>query len=100
MIREAEVLRPLVEECLDDDPAVRSTIATVCERIHKIKDLAYTKEPPQENLQLIIYAWKLNVQQRDDKYCLVINCNLLCIHHIYVGLAPMLVLTHKQASYI
>jgi len=27
---EAEVLRPLVEECLDDDPAVRPTIAAVC----------------------------------------------------------------------
>jgi len=30
---EAEVLRPLVEECLDNDPAVRLTIAVVCERI-------------------------------------------------------------------
>ena len=34
---EAEVLRPLVEECLDDDPAVRPTIATVCERIQGIR---------------------------------------------------------------
>ena len=33
MIGEAEVLRPLVEECLDYDPTVRPTIATVCERI-------------------------------------------------------------------
>ena len=30
---EAESLRSLVEECLDNDPAVRPTIATVCERI-------------------------------------------------------------------
>ena len=29
---EAEILRPLVEECLDNDPAVRPTIAAVCER--------------------------------------------------------------------
>ena len=35
MIGEAEVLRPLVEECLDDDPAVRPTMATVYERIYK-----------------------------------------------------------------
>ena len=34
MIGEAEVLRRLVEECLDDDPAVRPTIATVCETNH------------------------------------------------------------------
>ena len=34
---EAEVLRLLVEECLDDDPAVRLTIATVCERIQVSK---------------------------------------------------------------
>ena len=47
MIGEAEVLRPLVEECLDDDPAVRPTIATVCERIQVCKD-AYMKESPQE----------------------------------------------------
>jgi len=33
MSGEGEVLRPLVEECLDDDPAVRPTIATVCKRI-------------------------------------------------------------------
>ena len=37
MIEEAEVLRPLVEECLDDDPAVRPTIATVCERMKGIR---------------------------------------------------------------
>ena len=51
MIREAEVLRPLVEECLDDDPAVRPTIATVCERIQVSKD-AYMKEPPQNVITL------------------------------------------------
>ena len=44
MIGEAEVLRPLVEECLDDDPAVRPTIATVSERIQVSKD-AYMKSP-------------------------------------------------------
>ena len=42
MIGEAEVLRPLVKECLDYDPAVRPTMATVCERIQVSKD-AYMK---------------------------------------------------------
>ena len=51
MIGEAVVLRPLVEECLDYDPAVRPTIATVCERIQVNKD-AYMKESPQDVITL------------------------------------------------
>ena len=51
IIGEAEVLRPLVEECLDDDPAVRPTIATVCERIQVNKDV-YMKELTQECITL------------------------------------------------
>ena len=51
MIGEAEVLRLLVEECLDDDPAVRPTIATVCERIQVSKDV-YMKEYPQDVITL------------------------------------------------
>ena len=51
MIGEAEVLRPLVEECLDDDPAVRPTIATVSERIQVNKD-ACMKEPLQDLITL------------------------------------------------
>ena len=51
MIGEAEVLKPLVEECLDDDPAMRPTIATVCERIQVSKD-AYLKECPQDVITL------------------------------------------------
>ena len=53
MIGEAEVLRPLVEECLDDDPAVRPTIATVCERILVNKD-AYMKESPQDVFTVLL----------------------------------------------
>ena len=56
MIGEAEVLRPLVEECLDDDPAVRPTIATVCERIQVSKDACVSPQQCitlyQENQQL------------------------------------------------
>ena len=51
MIGEAEMLRPLVEECLDDDPAVRPTIATVCGRIQVSKDV-YMKECPQDVITL------------------------------------------------
>ena len=51
MIGEAEVLRRLVEECLDDDPAVRPTIASVCERIQVSKDV-YMKECPRECITL------------------------------------------------
>jgi len=50
MIGEAEVLRPLVEECLDNDPAIRPTIPAICERIQLNKD-AY-KESPQDNITL------------------------------------------------
>ena len=53
MIEEAAVvLKPLVEECLDDDPAVRPTIATVCERIQENKDF-YTKESPQDIITVL-----------------------------------------------
>ena len=52
MTREAKVLRRLVEECLDDDPAVRPTIASVCERIQVSKD-AYMKEYPQDVITVL-----------------------------------------------
>ena len=51
MIGEAEVLRSLVEECLDYDPVVRPSIATVCERIELSKD-ACMKEFPQDFISL------------------------------------------------
>ena len=83
MIGEAEVLRPLVEECLDYDPAVRPTIATVCERIQVSKD-AYKKEYPQDVISLYhqveqqkIEIEKLrneNEQQRFKKVS--INCKI------------------------
>ena len=49
MTGETEVLRALVEECLDYDPAVRPTIATVCERIQVSKD-AYMNECPHDSV--------------------------------------------------
>ena len=66
MIGEAKVLRPLVEECLDDDPAVRPTITTVCERIQVSKD-AHMKESPQEYITLYQQMEQLNIenQQKD-----------------------------------
>jgi len=61
MIGEAEELKQLVEECLDDDPAVRPTIATVCERIETSKD-ACIKESPQE----CITVYQDNEQQKAE----------------------------------
>ena len=61
MTGEAEVLRPLVEECLDDDPAVRPTIATVCGMIQASKD-AYMKECPKEYITL----YQQNEQLRNE----------------------------------
>ena len=51
MIGEAEVLRPLVEECLDNDPSVRPIAASVCERIQVAKD-AYVRKCPQDIIML------------------------------------------------
>ena len=65
-IGEAEVLRPLVEECLDDDPAVRPTIATVCDRIQVNKD-AYMKESPQECITLYQENQLLRVETVQQK---------------------------------
>ena len=59
MIGEAEVLRQLVEECLDDDPAVRPTIATVCERIQVSKDV-YMKEAPQNVITVLQHVEQLS----------------------------------------
>ena len=59
MIGEAEVLRPLVEECLDDDPSVRPTISTVCVGIQVSKD-AHLKESPED----VITLYQLNEQMR------------------------------------
>ena len=67
MIGEAEVLRPLVEECLDYDPAVRPSIATVCERIQVNKDEYTRKETPPDIitvLQEVKLLRKVNVQQK------------------------------------
>jgi len=58
---EAEILRPLVEECLDDDPAVRPTITAVCERIQVSKDV-YTKESPQDVITL-----HQQMEQKDEE---------------------------------
>ena len=58
---EAEVLRPLVEECLDDDPAVRPTITAVCERIQVSKDV-YMEESPQDFITLHQQVEQKNIE--------------------------------------
>ena len=64
MIGEADMLRPLVEECLDDDPAVRPTIAIICERIQVIKDV-YIKESP---LDVITVLQQLEQSGKETKF--------------------------------
>ena len=41
-----------MKECLDDNPAVRPTIATVCKRIQVSKD-TYVKECPQDVITVL-----------------------------------------------
>ena len=61
MIGEAEVLRSLVEECLDYDPAVRPTIATVCERI-QVSKYVYMNKSPQDVITLYQQVEHLRVE--------------------------------------
>jgi len=64
--REAEVLRPLVEDCLDNDPAVRPTIAAVCERIQVNKDI-HMEESPQDFITLNQQVAQLRVENEQLK---------------------------------
>ena len=61
MIGKAEVLRQLVEECLDYNPAARPTIEIVCERIEANKDIFM-----KECLQNYIALFQQNQQFRDE----------------------------------
>ena len=63
MIGEAKVLRRLVEECLDDDPAVRPTIANVFERIQVSKDV-YMKECPQDVITVLQQLERLREESK------------------------------------
>ena len=77
MTGEAEVLRPLVEECLDDDPAVRPTIGTVCKRIQVSKG-SYVKKDPKEYITLYQQIEQLrneNEQQRATIKQMVMKVN-------------------------
>ena len=92
MIGEAEVLRPLVEECLDYDPVVRPTITTVCERIQVNKD-SYMKELPQDLITLYLQNERLKYSKNKQKDVIkIIKC--MVIYHIYFCSAQQRV--HKQ----
>ena len=71
MTEEAEVLRPLVEECLDDDPAVRPTISAVCERIQVVKD-CYSKELSKDVITLYQQVERLKYENREKDAIIVI----------------------------
>jgi len=53
---EIENLRPLVVECLDNDPSARPTIAAVYEKIQSIKDVC---ESPPQNISLYLQSMEL-----------------------------------------
>ena len=64
---EAEVLRPLVEECLDDDAAMRPNITVVCEKIQVSKD-NYMKGLPQDIITLHQQVQQLKSETREQKF--------------------------------
>ena len=66
-MREEAELRPLVEECLDDDPAMRPTMAAVCERIQVSKDV-YMKESPQDVITLHKQVEQLRSESGQQKF--------------------------------
>jgi len=70
---EAEILEPLVEECLNDDPAVRPTIAAICERIQVSKD-ACMKESPQDVITLYQQLRQL-IRENKEKENLLSDAN-------------------------
>ena len=61
MIGEAEVLRPLVEQCLFNDPRIRPTAVIICERIQVAKD-AYLRRCPQDVIILHQQFEQLNLE--------------------------------------
>ena len=66
MTGEAEVLRSLVEECLDYDPVVRPSIATVCKRIQLNKD-ACMKDFPQDFITVYQLSERLKCDNEHSK---------------------------------
>ena len=66
MVGEAKVLRSLVEDCLDYDPVVRPSIATVCERVQLNKD-ACMKEFPQDFITIYQLADQLKNEDEFHK---------------------------------
>ena len=60
---EVEMLRSLVEKCLDDDPAMRPDTETVCETIQVTKD-AYTKG---FSLECIVLYQQLKQQRLENE---------------------------------
>ena len=61
MTGEVERLKPLVEECLDDDPKIRPTMVVACERIQANKD-AFMKESSKD----VIFLHRQLLQLKDE----------------------------------
>ena len=87
MTGETQVLRSLVEECLDDDPVVRPTIATICDRFEVSKD-AHMKECPQD----VIVIHQQNEQLRNENEQQRATIEQLVIKADYIIITPYMVL--------
>jgi len=83
LIGEAEILRPLVEECLDDNPAVRPIIQTVCDKILSIKHDVVKESPPdiitlhQQVDQLRNEVAQHNTEQLKEKKIIQLQCEII-----------------------
>ena len=73
MTGEAEKLRPLVEECLDDDPNVRPTMVAICKRIETNKD-GLLKDSSQDVISLHHKLEELKDENEQLQNQLVITC--------------------------
>jgi len=65
---EGAVLRPLVEECLDGDPAMRPTIDTICRRVQSSKDACLIQSTPNMiTLQKKVEQLSSETEQQQNK---------------------------------
>ena len=78
MIGEAEMLRPLVEECLDNDPERRPTIEIVSERIKEMREI-YMDHHPETKVILVITNNILQLLYNTTSTCVCLSV-CVCVH--------------------
>ena len=67
MIKDAKLMIPLVEQCLDDDPCVRPAIETISEMIQISKD-AYMENYPQSVIRLYQELEQLKLKYEQQQH--------------------------------